>query len=110
MEAFAQFGSDLDEATQKQLARGKRLVEVLKQGQYVPQDVARQIVIIYAATKGYLDKVDAADVPRYEEDLLSFVSASHSDLLTLIKSTGKIDDAVEAKLKSVLVEFAGMFA
>jgi F-type H+-transporting ATPase subunit alpha len=109
MEAFAQFGSDLDEATQKQLARGERLVEVLKQGQYVPQDVAKQIVVIYAATKGYIDTVEASAVGKYEEELLAFVSASHPDLFELIKSSGKLDDTVEAKLKSVLEEFRGIF-
>jgi F-type H+-transporting ATPase subunit alpha len=110
MEAFAQFGSDLDEATQKQLKRGARLVEILKQGQYVPQDVAKQIIIIFAATKGYLDDIDADAVGRYEEELQGFVANSHSDLLDKIRSVGKIDDEIEAVLNKLLGDFAGMFA
>ena len=109
MAAFAQFGSDLDPATQKMLQRGERLVEVLKQGQYVPLDAARQIVSLYAATNGYVDDLPAADVPRYEAELMSFVDNSHSGLLDLIEKKKTIDDDIEAKLKGVLDEFKNIF-
>jgi F-type H+-transporting ATPase subunit alpha len=109
MAAFAQFGSDLDAATQKQLARGECLVEVLKQGQYVPQDVATQIVTIYAATKGYLDDVDAAKVGRYEAELTGFIENSHPDLFDLIRKEKALTDGVKAKLETVLNEFKDIF-
>ncbi len=75
MAAFAQFGSDLDAATKRQLDRGERLVEVLKQGQYVPLPVEKQIVIIYAATNGYLDALPANAVQRYERELYAFLES-----------------------------------
>ena len=110
MAAFAQFGSDLDPATQKQLARGERLVEVLKQGQYVPQDVARQIVMIYAATNGYVDDVDPSKVQQFESELIGFVETSHADVFKMIKDAGALTDEVKAKLNSVLDEFKKIFA
>jgi len=110
MEAFAQFGSDLDEATQQQLKRGARLVEVLKQGQYVPQEVSKQIVILYAATNGYIDNVDDESVGRYEAELIGFIEASHSSLLENIRSVGQLNDDIKAQLNKVLEEFAGIFA
>ena len=75
--AFAQFGSDLDKATQAQLNRGRRLVEILKQPQYQPVAVEKQVVIVYAATKGFLDAVAIEDVRRYEEDLYRFLESRH---------------------------------
>jgi proton translocating ATP synthase F1 alpha subunit len=96
--AFAQFGSDLDAATQYLLNRGARLTEVLKQGQYVPMPIEQQVVVIYAATKGYLDKVNIPDIGAFEEGLLKEVSPS---LLETIKKEQNITDATEAKLKEL---------
>jgi len=110
MAAFAQFGSDLDPATQKMLARGERLVEVLKQDQYVPQDVVLQIIIIYAATNGYVDGVDPGDIRRFGEELASFVTNSHADLPALIRSEGKLSDEVKGRLDEVLTAFKEIFA
>ena len=110
MAAFAQFGSDLDAATQKMLSRGERLVEILKQDQYVPQDVAKQITIIYAATNGHADEVPVEDLGRFESELSSFVENSHPDLLESIRSEGKLTDEITAKLDSVIGEFKGVFA
>ncbi|MFT4570952.1 MAG: F-type H+-transporting ATPase subunit alpha [Hyphomicrobiaceae bacterium] len=109
MAAFAQFGSDLDAATQRQLARGERLVEVLKQDQYVPMDIAEQIVVIFAATKGYLDEVPIENVGRYERELRSYVANSHPDLLTLIQKEKALTEEVSEKLESVLAQFKGTF-
>jgi F-type H+-transporting ATPase subunit alpha len=110
MAAFAQFGSDLDAATQKQLARGERLVEILKQDQYVPQSVAEQIVVIYAATNGYLDDVAVDKLGRYEQELRSYVNNSHKDLLDMIAKEKALTEAVSEKLASVLEQFKGVFA
>jgi F-type H+-transporting ATPase subunit alpha len=110
MAAFAQFGSDLDAATQKQLARGERLVEILKQDQYVPQSVAQQVVTIYAATNGFLDGVDVARVKAYETELTSFVANSHPDLHDLIMKEEALTDDVKARLNAVLTEFQNIFA
>jgi len=109
MAAFAQFGSDLDASTQKLLARGERLGEMLKQGQYVPMAVEQQILVIYAATNGYVDGYDPSVLGRYEEELLRFVESRHPEALTLIGEKKKLDDDVEAKLNSVLDEFKKEF-
>ena len=110
MAAFAQFGSDLDQATQKMLSRGERLVEILKQGQYVPQEVARQIVSIYAATNGAIDEVDTADVGRFEEELLSFIDNTHPELLEKIRTEKQLSDDIKEGLDRALEEFKGVFA
>ncbi len=109
MAAFAQFGSDLDAATQNLLSRGERLVEILKQGQYVPMPVEQQILVIYAATNGYVDGYDPSVLGRYEEELLRFVESRHPEALTLIGEKKKLDDEVEGKLNSVLDEFKKEF-
>ena len=106
--AFAQFGSDLDPATQKQLARGKRLTEILKQGQYVPMPVERQIVIVYAGTHGYLDKHDNEKLGQYEIELSAFLEKQHPAIYTDIVKSGKIDD-VRPRLDAALKEFEGIF-
>ena len=100
--AFAQFGSDLDKATQAQLNRGRRLVEILKQPQYQPLAVEKQVVIIFAATKGYLDGVDVEDVRRYEEDLYRFLERHHPDVLTQIAEKKILDDNWKAALEAAL--------
>jgi F-type H+-transporting ATPase subunit alpha len=109
MAAFAQFASDLDPATQRQLARGQRLTEVLKQGQGVPMDVAEQIAVIYAANKGYLDKYELPVLRRYEQELLEYMRASQKSVLDDINKKQKLDDDVEGRLKAALVAFGELF-
>jgi F-type H+-transporting ATPase subunit alpha len=110
MEAFAQFGSDLDAATQQLLNRGARLTELLKQGQYSPLPVEEQVVSIFAGVKGYLDKIATTDVTRFEEQFLAEVRAKHADVLTAIRTEKKISDDTDAKLKSILDGFAKSFS
>lgn len=110
MEAFAQFGSDLDASTQQLLARGARLTELLKQAQYSPFAVEDQVIAIFAGVKGYLDKVDLKDVKRFEKDLLQFVKSKHSELLASIKKDGDISKENDEKLHSVIKEFSKVFA
>jgi F-type H+-transporting ATPase subunit alpha len=105
MAAFAQFASDLDPATQRQLARGQRLTEILKQGQYVPMDVVDQIVVIYAANNGYVDKYEVKSLSRYEKELLDYIRASHKDLLEAIGKKRQIDAEIEPRLKQALKSF-----
>lgn len=107
--AFAQFGSDLDPATQKQLARGQRLTEILKQGQYSPVSVERQVVIIYAASNGHLDRFPLDKLRAYEEQLMAFIDKKYPEIFKDIVSSGKIDDTVKAKLEKTLKEFDGVF-
>ena len=107
--AFAQFGSDLDPATQKQLARGQRLVEILKQGQYIPMPVEKQIVIIYAGTHGHLDSVPADKLKGYEDQLFSFLEKKHPEIMKTIVASGKIEDSLRAQLDAALKEFATVF-
>jgi F-type H+-transporting ATPase subunit alpha len=96
MAAFAQFGSDLDAATQKQLARGIRLVEVLKQGQYEPLPVERQVLIIYAATNGYVDDLPESAVRKYEAELYRFVENRHPQLFDTIRTKREFDAELKA--------------
>ncbi len=110
MEAFAQFASDLDASTQRLLARGVRLTELLKQAQYRPMPVEEQVVAIYAGVRGYLDKLPVNKVTEFEERLLSEVRANGEDLLETIRTEGEISDATEAKLKEFVDKFAASFA
>jgi F-type H+-transporting ATPase subunit alpha len=107
--AFAQFGSDLDAATQRQLARGKRLVEILKQGQYVPMSVEHQVVIVFAGTHGYLDKQPVEKLGEYERQLADFIQKKYPDIYTGIVKSGKIDD-VKVQLEAALKAFDGVFS
>jgi F-type H+/Na+-transporting ATPase subunit alpha len=109
MAAFAQFGSDLDAATKKQLDRGQRLVEVMKQGQFVPQPVEKQVAIIYAATNGSLDPLPVAALQRYERELHAFLDAKHADLLKLLREKKELTDDVKAKLDAALADFGKLF-
>jgi F-type H+-transporting ATPase subunit alpha len=109
MAAFAQFGSDLDAATKRQLDRGVRLVEVMKQGQYVPLPVEKQIAIIYAATAGYLDTLPVAALQRYERELYAFLEAKHPDVLPTIREKRELTDEVKSKLDAALQDFAKLF-
>jgi F-type H+-transporting ATPase subunit alpha len=108
--AFAQFGSDLDKATLNQLNRGRRLVEVLKQPQYQPLPVEKQVAIIYAATNGYLDPVPVESVRAYEADLYKFLDTRRAQLLASIVEKKQIDDAIKAELNAALEEFGKTFA
>ncbi|MBL8572452.1 MAG: F0F1 ATP synthase subunit alpha [Hyphomicrobiaceae bacterium] len=100
--AFAQFGSDLDAATQKTLARGARLTELLKQPQYAPMVVEEQVVSIFAGTKGYLDGLKVSDIGRFEAELLGLMRSQHKDVLDTIRTTGALSDETQGKLRSIL--------
>jgi F-type H+-transporting ATPase subunit alpha len=108
LEAFAQFGSDLDQATLRQLARGQRIVEVLKQPQYVPMSVENQIAIIYAVTNGFLDDVEPSQVRASEKDFHEFLSAKHGKLLAAIRTKKVLDDEVTASLRTAIEEFKAL--
>ena len=110
MAAFAKFGSDLDATTQRQLARGERLTELLKQPQYAPLSVEEQVAVVYAGTRGYLDGVATADVGRYEQELLKHLHGKHQKLLDTIREGKALTDAVEAELRGVLDAFTSTFA
>ncbi|HOS59729.1 MAG TPA: F0F1 ATP synthase subunit alpha [Syntrophorhabdaceae bacterium] len=109
MAAFAKFGSDLDKATQALLARGSRLTELLKQGQYVPIPVERQVVLLYAGAKGYIDAYPEDALKKYEQELLKYVEENHPDLYESIKTKKQIDSAIDEKLIKVLDEFKQKF-
>ncbi len=108
--AFAQFGSDLDKATLNQLNRGRRLVEVLKQPQYQPVPVEKQVVVIYAATNGYLDPIPVEQVRAYEIDLYKFLDTRKAQLLSSLADKKQIDDAIKGELNGALKEFGETFA
>jgi F-type H+-transporting ATPase subunit alpha len=109
MAAFAQFASDLDAATRAQLERGERLVELLKQGQYVPLPVEQQVVIIYAGTKGFTDKLPVEALGAYERELYAHITQKHPDLWTLIREKKAVTDDVKSKLEGVLKAFTEGF-
>lgn len=108
--AFAQFGSDLDKATKAQLDRGARMTEILKQGQYVPLSVDKQVISLYAATKGYVDDIPVHDVSRFEKELLAFMAANYPQVSESIVAEKKITDENEATLKKAIAEFKETFA
>ncbi len=103
--AFAQFGSDLDKSTQAQLERGKRLTEILKQGQYKPMEVENQVVIIWTATNGFVDDVEVGDLKRFEKELFDFLKNSHPATMQALRDKGKIDDDLKAELQEALSDF-----
>jgi F-type H+-transporting ATPase subunit alpha len=110
MAAFAKFGSDLDAATQRLLARGARLTELLKQPQYSPLKVEEQVCVIYAGTRGYLDTIAVGDVGRYEKELLSSLRTRHTDLLTTIRDKKALSAELEEQLKTIVADFTANFA
>jgi len=110
MAAFAQFGSDLDASTQKLLARGARLTELLKQGQFQPMPVEEQVASIYAGTQGFLDAVDTKDVVRYEAAMLSYLRSDKPKILAKIRDTKALDDDTAKELKDALTAFGKQFA
>ncbi len=108
--AFAQFGSELDRATQAQLARGQRLTEILKQEQFVPLPVEKQVLIIFAGTNGYLDDVEVADCQRFERELYEFMDTNYGALMKKLADEKKIDDALRAEITRSLAAFKEHFA
>src|SRR5512135_3307723 len=109
LEAFAQFGSDLDAATQKQLARGARLVEVLKQPQYAPMPVEKQVAIIYAVTNGHLDDVQAPHIRQWEREFLTYLEAKSPKVLDAIRTKKALDDDATQGLKAAITAFKALF-
>ncbi len=109
MAAFAQFASDLDAVTRKQLERGARLVELLKQPQYKPLPVEKQVVAIFAGTKGYLDELPVDQIAKYEHDLLAFIEGKHPQILDDIRTKKAIDKDLEAQITKALEAFGKGF-
>jgi len=116
MAAFAQFGSDLDAATQEQLANGERQTEILKQGQYSPLAMEEQVVSIYASTPqpengraSWIRALELVDILRYEREMLDWMRSNNQGILDAIKSSGKFDDDTEQQLIAVLDEFSNIF-
>jgi F-type H+-transporting ATPase subunit alpha len=114
MAAFAQFGSDLDKATQEQLANGERQTEILKQGQYSPLQMEEQVVSIFASTpqpgrESWIRQLELTDIQRYERELLGWMRSSKKEILETIRSTGKFEDETKQKLVAALDEFAKIF-
>jgi F-type H+-transporting ATPase subunit alpha len=107
--AFAQFGSDLDKATQQQLNRGQRLTELLKQPQYSPMAVEQQVVVIWAGTNGYVDDIAIENVKDFEKKLLAFVENAHSGLMAKLRERKAIDEEVRDELRSAVTEFKERF-
>jgi len=109
MAAFAQFGSDLDASTQQLLNRGSKLTELLKQGQYSPLKVEEQVVSIFCGVKGYLDNIELSKIKNFESQLLSQIKSDSPEILSNISSTGKLDEANEAKLRTFIEKFKSKF-
>ncbi|KAF3829838.1 hypothetical protein GH733_001789 [Mirounga leonina] len=107
--AFAQFGSDLDAATQQLLSRGVRLTELLKQGQYSPMAIEEQVAVIYAGVRGYLDKLEPSKITKFERAFLAHVISQHQALLGDIRTDGKISEQSDAKLKEIVTNFLAGF-
>jgi F-type H+-transporting ATPase subunit alpha len=110
MAAFAKFGSDLDVSTQRLLARGERLTELLKQPQYAPLAVEEQVCVIYAGTRGYLDKIATNTVGRFEREFLARLHSKHQGLLDSIRTKKALDAELEGELKGALESFSSTFA
>ena len=109
LEAFAQFGSDLDKATLSQLNRGRRLVELLKQSQYEPLTVERQVLILFAGARGHLDSVAESDVADYEKQLFEFIEVRHAGIMQTLNEQKKMDDQLEADITNAVTEFTEQF-
>ena len=107
VEAFSQFASDLDDATKSQLERGSRLVEALKQGQYVPLPVEKQVLLTFAVTNGHADDVDVSQIGDYEQKLYDYFDANHADLMEKLKS--EFSDEIITSLKDGLEKFKGVY-
>jgi len=109
LQAFAQFASDLDEASRRQLERGQRMVEVLKQPPYSPLSAEKQVIVIFAGNEGYLDDIPASSVTKFEAELYPFIEASYPQIFENIRSSKKIDDETKALMKKALDEFKASF-
>ncbi|GBD88711.1 ATP synthase subunit alpha [bacterium BMS3Abin03] len=109
LEAFAKFGSDLDKSTQRTLAKGARLVELLKQGQYSPVPIERQVISVYLGTNGYMDDVPIADIKRFEKEALEFFEVKHNDIFDTIKREKYLSETTEEKIKQAAKEFLNVF-
>ena len=109
MAAFAQFASDMDASTQQLLARGSRLVELLKQPQYSPLPMEEQVVSIYAGVNGYLDAIDVNKISKFENDLMNLIKGSYKDILKSIRDEQSLSDKTEEKLKKAIEEFIKTF-
>jgi F-type H+-transporting ATPase subunit alpha len=109
LEAFSQFASDLDDATQKQLARGTRLREVLKQPQNSPFSVAEQVALIYTGINGYLDDLKVSDIKRYSASLISYLATSKKSYIDIVSSTNQFTEEAETSLKEAIVESKDLF-
>ena len=109
LEAFAKFGSDLDKTTQQQLARGQRLMEILKQGQYQPMSFEEQIVVIFAATNGYVDEVPVEAIGRFESSFLEYLKVKAPNLMPDIAAKKEITDEIRKKLEESIVDFLKTF-
>jgi len=109
LQAFAQFASDLDEASRKQLERGQRMVELLKQPPYSPIPVEEQIIVLYAGTRGYLDDIPVSAVTKFEAEFRTFVKAKYPQILEAIKESKKLDDNIEEELKKAIEDFKSQF-
>jgi len=107
--AFAQFGSDLDAATQKQLSRGERLTELLKQGQYNPMPIEHQVVVIYGGVRGYLDAIATKDIVAFEAAFTPYFIANHQNIIDDIEKNGSISDEVDTKLKEITQAFVAQY-
>ncbi len=109
LESFAQFGSDLDKDSKKRLEKGKRLVEVLKQDQYSPMDVEKQIVILYAIVNDFLSDIKVNDIRRFESELLEYMDTHNRDLLRKITEVKTLTDEIKSELENSIVEFKKIF-
>jgi len=109
LEAFAQFGSDLDKATQRQLNRGQRLVEVLKQPQYQPMPAEKELAILFAGANGYLDEYPAQTVSDYEKQMLEFMESKHPEILKGLREKNDISKELDQQMRSALDAFRGIF-
>ncbi len=107
--AFSQFGSDLDKATQAQLNRGARLMELLKQPQYKPLPVEKQVAIIYVGTNGHLDEYPTTSIRSFEDQFFAFMESKHSDILKTVRETGKLEADTEKALKDAIADFKKIF-
>jgi F-type H+-transporting ATPase subunit alpha len=110
LEAFAQFASDLDKTSKQQLARGARLVEILKQDQYSPLAVEKQVALIYAATNGYIDKYEVEQLRGYEKQLFEFLESRRPEVLKTIREQKQLNDEIKKMLSGALEEFDKVFA
>ncbi|MFZ1291514.1 MAG: F0F1 ATP synthase subunit alpha, partial [Melioribacteraceae bacterium] len=109
LEAFAKFGSDLDQATQRTLAKGERLVELLKQGQYNPIPVEKQVISIFAATNGFMDSISVKDVKRFQKEMLEYIELNNKKVLEEIRTKKQLNDEIIENVKKVVSEFISKF-